>query len=275
MDAAHDRRGQERGGPGRTRRHRARLAGLAVVLATAVGVPVGLLAGGSSPPASTPAGGARAAATAALGPYVSGETTALEKRYPPRPGPFCPGGVSQHSGPVGAAGQLVALAAFCLPGDPRPVQVLAYASGHWSVRARLGPPDWPPSEAVAHGLPLTGEPVRTADLAGSDRPAFLVLLAAADNTPGFVVTDLSGRWGYAVFNGPYPPSTVLGRNPSFSGDRIVSEYDDCTPSCAAGHTTDVRWTFRPARGDFWAPDPPGWAPAPGAKNYRGGSTTTG
>lgn len=254
---------------GGRRRRLLLLAGLAVVVAAAVGVPVGLLSGGSSPPPAAPVAGARAAS--ALGTYVSRETASLERRYQAPAGNFCPGGVSQHSAPVADAGGLVALAVFCLPGDPRPVQVLAYRVGRWSVSAALAPPDWPPR--APNGVPLAGQPITTADLIGFDHPAFLVLLAAADNTPGFVVAQLHGRWSYAVFNGPYPTGNVVGRNPSFSGHRIVSEFNDCNPNCAAGHTTNVYWTFRPARGDFWAPDPPGWTPAPGAENYSGTSTT--
>ena len=51
----------------------------------------------------------------------------------------------------------------------------------------------------------------------------------------------------------------------------MSQYDDCNPDCADGHVSNVTWTYRSDRGDFWAPDPPGLTPVRGAENYRAGS----
>lgn len=64
--------------------------------------------------------------------------------------------------------------------------------------------------------------------------------------------------------------TVVGRNPSFVNGRLVSQYNDCSPECAAGHTYDVVWTFRPGPDDFWAPNPPGWTAPAGAENAAAG-----
>lgn len=281
------------------RRRRRRMAGvgLGIAAAVAVGVPAGLLVG-SSPPATSrvssvghgphpappgPGGSATggpsttstlrtpapstAQAASALDSFVAAETAAYRRQYGVSPDSAAARLGSVHSPPVPDGARLVALAAFPFAGDRHPVQLLAYGAGGWSATASLPPPDWPPTEAT-FGLPLVAAPVQVAYITGGGHPDFLVLLQAADNTPGFVVAEQSGQWRYATFNGPYPPDNVLGRNPSFVDGRLISEYNDCNPACFNGHTYQVRWTYRPDRGDFWAPDPPGWTPAKGSENFR-------
>ena len=173
-----------------------------------------------------------------------------------------------HSAPVLDGGVLTALAAFTYSPDGRPLQVLAFRGGRWLVEASLAPPA-PPAAGPYLEL-VSGMPVETADATGDGRPDFLVHLLAGDTTLATVVSqDGSGSgWRYVPMRGPYPTSTVLGRDPRFQGDALVSVYNDCTPSCAAGHVSSVGWTYQANVGEFWAPNPPGWQPDAQAYNHQ-------
>ena len=283
--------------PQRRRRRRIIQVGLGIAVAVGIGVPTGLLVGGSSPPprrlstpgheprpappqpggrgaggsSTTPTVGANARPTAlaaaALDSFVADETAAYRRQYGAGPDSAAARLASVHSAPVPDGARLVALAAFAFAGDRHPVQLLAYGAGGWTTTSSLAPPDWPPTEPN-FGLPLVSAPVQVAYLTDGGHPDFLVLLQAGDNTPGFVVAEQAGQWRYVPFNGPYPPDNVLGRNPSFVDGRLISQYNDCAPDCAGGHTYQLNWTYRPDRGDFWAPDPPGWTPPEGSENYQ-------
>jgi hypothetical protein len=99
-----------------------------------------------------------------------------------------------------------------------------------------------------------------AEVTGDGRPDFLVMGSAADNVPGFVVSQDGGTWRYIPFSGPYAPSPtdVLGRQPQFQGNTLVSDYDNCVPDCASGQNSTIVWTYQPSTGEFTAPDPPGY-----------------
>jgi hypothetical protein len=147
--------------------------------------------------------------------------------------------------------------------DPggHPVQILEYDDGQWTPVAALAAP----SGQFASGEPssfvfLTSGPVSVADVTGDGEPDFLVLASAADNVPGFVVSDASGTWGYIPFSGPgvAPLTDVLGRNAQFQGNTLESVYDSCVPDCAAAQDVTVTWTYQPSTDEFTAPDPPGY-----------------
>jgi len=169
--------------------------------------------------------------------------------------------VSDHSAPVADDGGTVAVAAFSYDPGGHPVQVLAYRAGHWTHLAGLAAPT---DQYGANSDPsvafLTQDPVSVADVTGDGRPDFLVTASAADNVPGFVVSQAGGAWRYIPFLGPgAPPHTeVLGRSPEFRGNSLVSVYDNCVPDCAAGQNTTIVWTYQPSTGEFTAPDPPGY-----------------
>jgi hypothetical protein len=164
-----------------------------------------------------------------------------------------------QTAPVRDDGSFVALVGVQSGVASGRVLVLGYRGTGWITLARLAVSEFPI-------IPAT--PVQIADVTGVGRPDFLVLVAAADNTPGVVVGQVAGRWELIPNAGPFPTSRYMARQPHFVGDRLVSQYDSCTPNCAAGSVTPIDWTFDPSRGEFTAPNPPGWVAPAGALNHR-------
>jgi len=164
-----------------------------------------------------------------------------------------------HSNPVADRGRLVAVVASSYDPGGHPVQVLGYTDGSWSPLARLAAPSWQPGTNVPPGVLylLPGSPVSVGDVTGDGRPDFLILLQAADNTPGFVVTQDGGSWHYATFQGAAGTAEVVGRNPQIEGSSLVSQYNNCTPDCAQGQNSTQVWTYRQPSGPFTAPSPSG------------------
>ena len=166
-----------------------------------------------------------------------------------------------QTAPVPDHGSLVAVVGVQSGAASGRIDVLGYRGGGWVTLARLSVVDFPI-------VPAT--PVQVAAAAGGGRPDFLVLVAAADNTPGVVVGQLGGRWRLIPNAGPFPTSVYVARNPRFIGGRLVSQYDNCAPNCASGTVTPIDWTFDAAWGEFTAPNPPGWVAPVGTLNHRAG-----
>ena len=127
--------------------------------------------------------------------------------------------VSAHSAPVADDGRTVAVAAFSYDPVGRPVQVLGYSGGRWTQVAALAAPTGQYGAIIpASVLFLTPDPVSVADVTGDGRPDFLIMGSAADNVPGFVVSEAGGAWHYIPFVGPYAPTPTdtLGRQPEIS-----------------------------------------------------------
>jgi len=164
-----------------------------------------------------------------------------------------------QTAPVSDDGMLVALVGVQTGTTSGRVIVLGDSGSGWRTLARLSVSEFPI-------VPAT--PVQIAHATGDQRPDFLVLVAAADNTPGVVVGQIGGRWQLIRNAGPFPASPYVARNPRFLRNRLVSQYDDCRPNCASGTTTSIDWTFDAARGEFIAPNPPGWVAPAGALNHR-------
>jgi hypothetical protein len=231
-------------------------------------------ADGSASPAAgrTPSATAIDAATlrvasAQLEAYVAAEAarnqTAAENAREPWSEPL-------HTAPTQDGERLVAVAAFSY--DPRGdlLQVLAYANRRWQQIEALGIPDPErcPECSPYHWLPeFAGPTISVADVTGDGRPDFLVPLNGGDNTPGAVVSeDGAGRagWRYVPFTGPFPTSNVVGRDPRFLGRVLTSAFNDCKPTCAAGKTSTITWTYDRSTGTFRAPSPPGSTAPPGS-----------
>ena len=174
--------------------------------------------------------------------------------------------VTVHSVPVSDGPTLIALAAFSYAPAGRPLEILAWRDDRWSVMASLDPPDSPSSGGKL--LLLPGAMVEAADVTGDGRPDFLVHLLGGDTTFGAVVSSDGGAWRYIPLRGPYPTDSVLGRDPRFRDNSLVSDFNDCTPSCAGGHVSEVGWTYQASVGQFWAPNPAGWRPDPMAYNSQ-------
>jgi hypothetical protein len=164
-----------------------------------------------------------------------------------------------QTAPIDDDGSLVALVGVQTGAASGRILILGYDGATWHTVARLVLADFPI-------VPAT--PVSIADVTGTGRPDFLVLVAAADNTPGVVVGQLGRQWRLIENAGPFPTSRYVAREPRFVGDRLVSQFDNCTPDCASGTVTPIDWTFDAARGEFIAPNPPGWVAPAGALNHR-------
>jgi hypothetical protein len=165
-----------------------------------------------------------------------------------------------QTAPVRDDGALVALVGVQTGVASGRVLILGYRATGWITLARL---------AVSEFPIVPASPVQVADVTGLGRPDFLVLVAAADNTPGVVVGQVAGRWELIPNAGPFPTSRYMAREPAFLGDRLVSQYDNCMPNCAAGTVTRIDWTFDRSLGEFTAPNPPGWVAPAGALNHSG------
>jgi hypothetical protein len=171
--------------------------------------------------------------------------------------------VSVHSAPVADDGRTVALAAFSYDPGGHPVQILIYRDGQWTLLAGLAAPNSGGSTATNDPPSLAGlapDPVGVADVTGDGQPDFLVMESAADNVPGFVVSQDGGAWRYIPFLGPYAPSPddVMDREPTFNGNTLESDYNNCVPDCAGGQNTTIVWTYKRSTGEFTAPNPPGY-----------------
>jgi len=163
------------------------------------------------------------------------------------------------SGPVDDRGSLVAVVGVQTGVASGRLLVLGYRGDRWRTLARL---------AVSQYPIVPAQTVEVAHVTGDARPDFLVLVAAADNTPGVVVGQVFGRWVLIDNAGPFPTSPYLARSPHFVGGRLVSTFDDCQPDCASGTETPIDWRYDRARREFTAPNPPGWVAPPGALNHR-------
>jgi hypothetical protein len=179
---------------------------------------------------------------------------------------------SLHSSPIADQGSLVALAAFSY--DPRgtPTEVLRYTNGQWHQEAALPKPeDAAPTGGWLGVYP--GSTISAFDVTGDGRPDFLIPQLGADNTPGSVVSQDgatgSPPWRYIPFTGPYPTSEIVGRDPVFRNNTLVTTYNNCDPDCAGGSVYPVTWTYERKSGVFWAPNPPGWVAPAGATNHTG------
>jgi hypothetical protein len=204
-----------------------------------------------------------AAAASQLDSYVAAET-ATESAAATGIGPAQPF-VSDHSPPEVDGSSVVAVAAFSYDPGGHPLQVLGYSGGHWSEVAALASPFGQFGNQVsADVIYLTQDPVSVADVTGDGRPDFLVMASAADNVPGFVVSQDGGTWRYIPFLGPNAPTPtdVLAREPQFEGNTLVSDYNNCTPDCAQGQNSTITWTYDRAAGQFRAPNPPGYITPP-------------
>ena len=166
-----------------------------------------------------------------------------------QPTPF----MSAHSSPVADGNTIVALLAFSFDPGAQPVKVLTFAHGRWTITASLPQPLDPGTSASNHDrLALDASTVPSADVTGDGRPDFLILLAAADTSSGAVVTQdgPSGSWRYVAFSEAAQATDVIGRNPMFQGDRLVSEQDNCVPDCARGKITVLDWSYNKASAAF-------------------------
>jgi len=146
-----------------------------------------------------------------------------------------------HSGVVYEGGRPVAVVGLEPNPAGRSVVVLDLSSARATVLAQL------PLPAPYYDL-IAKSPIADGDVTGDGMADFLVIVSAADNQPGVVVSDDGGSWRLVpaapITGGAVDPANVyVGRSPSFSGAWLQSTYNDCIPYCAAGHTSTLTWLY--------------------------------
>ena len=140
-----------------------------------------------------------------------------------------------HSDPVMVRGVPLAVVGRQRGDGGRVITVVSLADGTASAIADLVLPE--PSFDLATDLPVVA-----GDVTGDDAAEFLVRVLAADANPGVVVSDDGGPWRLLPGSGD-PKDVYFAREPTFTAGRLVTQVNDCVPSCADGTTTTVTWTY--------------------------------
>lgn len=210
----------------RLTRRRRWVAGGASVLAIAAGIAIALAVVSTSQPKRQTL---RVAAPAvdpakALDAYTAGVPNVVVK-----------------SPPVAVGREEVAVLAIGPAGNDHVVRVVSFVNGEWQKVVDIQLP-FPSFDFV-------GDAVGIGDVTSDGRPDFVVHVMAADNAPGVVVSDVSGTWNVVPLS-PDPTDVYAERGPEFRDGQLVNHYNDCSPDCASGHTSDVVWTYSAAAGHF-------------------------
>lgn len=100
-----------------------------------------------------------------------------------------------------------------------------------------------PSDAKSTGA----SPASAGDITGDGQPDFLVLVEAADNFPGIVVSNEGGTWRLVPTSASDTSMVFIGRDPKISGGHLTST--DCGgPACAPSITKS--WTYVKSGGGY-------------------------
>ena len=148
-----------------------------------------------------------------------------------------------HSTPTKVNGRMTAIVGVQQSDQARAIEVIAIDGAQPSVLATISLP----APAFLFDPTL---PVQVADVTGDGQPDFLVRFQAADAQPGVVVSDDGGVWRLIPSS---PGGVYIGRAPAFTQGRLTSVFNDCLPTCAAGHDTLRVWRFARAQGVFVTP----------------------
>jgi len=215
----------------------------------------------TSPTTTTPLP-SLSAATTSLDAYVAAESAAETNAAVGSPLSVWTPSIAEHSPPVAQDGQYIAVAAFGFDPGGHPVQVLAYVDGAWSQVVGLGPPDDPGTADHPDSLLLNADtaPVVVAD-ATDGQPDFLIPFSGGGCGQAPVLSDVSGHWQYIAFAGPFPTSDVLGGNPQFDGNSLISD-NDCAASIPADQRYSYTWVYDASSGSFVGTRHDGWPSDP-------------
>jgi hypothetical protein len=170
--------------------------------------------------------------------------------------------IVEHSPPVAEDGEYIAVAAFGFDSGGHTVQVLAYADDEWSLVVGLGPPVEPGAVDHPDSLDLSGDtaPIVVA-YATDDQPDFLIPLAGAGCGQDPVLSDVTGQWQYLTFTGPFPTSEILGGNPQFDGNSLISD-NDCQAIVPVDQRYSYTWVYDPSSESFVGTRHDGWPADP-------------
>jgi hypothetical protein len=202
------------------------------------------------------------AATVSLDAYVAAQSAADTAAAAGSPLSVWDPSIVEHSPPVAEDGGYVAVAAFGFDPNGHPVQVLAYADDKWSLEVGLGAPDDPGTENHPDALLLDADttPVVVA-YATDDQPDFLIPFAGGGCGRAPVLSDVSGQWQYLAFTGPFPTSDVLGGNPQFDGNSLISD-NACAAFIAVDQRYSYTWVYDESSGSFVGTRRDGWPADP-------------
>ncbi|MBV8961116.1 MAG: hypothetical protein JOZ37_18705 [Actinobacteria bacterium] len=145
------------------------------------------------------------------------------------------------SSPVAVGRDEIAVLAVGPSGNDHVVRVVSFASGEWQKVVDIQLP--------APSFDFLPDPIGIGDVTSDGRPDFVVAVEAADNAPGVVVSDVSGTWKVMPLS-PDPTDVYAERGPEVRDGHLVNHFNDCTPDCADGHTSDVVWTYSTLAGHF-------------------------
>lgn len=107
---------------------------------------------------------------------------------------------------------------------------------------------------LASGGLSPSAPITVQSLTGAVTPDFLIHSYGADTYWLNVISHTTGQWAAVPFDDSGGPT--FGENEiGISGPTVTVGYDNCNPTCAGGHVTDV--SFRYGSGAFVPVDPPG------------------
>jgi hypothetical protein len=216
----------------------------------------------STGPATTTTLPSLSAVTVSLDAYVAAESAAEKNAATGSPLSVWDPSIAEHSPPVVLDGGYVAVAAFGFDPNGHPVQVLAYGDGQWSMVVGLGPPDQPGTVDHPDSLLLDEDtaPVVVAD-ATDGQPDFLIPFAGGGCSQDPVLSDVSGQWRYLFFSGPFPTSEILGGNPQFDGNSLISD-NDCQAIVPVDQRYSYTWVYDASSGGFVGTRHDGWPADP-------------
>lgn len=233
-----------RGGPARsTASKKTLVAGLAIVaLVAGVGTSVAAFGPGPRDPSSSPTTSTHAATSTTLtAPSMRSTTPALDQKT---------AWTAVLAGHQGATASSVGpLTTTAVAAEGTTVFAYRFVDGLWQLRGTLD-------------LDLeadTDAPVRVADLTGDREADFLIEVVAADAAAGVVVSAAGGAWRIVPFVDEYESaSTALWvANARIDGSLLLSEVNDCEPSCASGSSYTQPWSYDDRNGVFYPNEGPG------------------
>lgn len=111
----------------------------------------------------------------------------------------------------------------------------------WEYRAGT----WSPVLKQVTGLPTTGLDFK--DVTGEGQ-LDLLIGGAANHLTTFVFSNVGGSWHLVPWGSRRTDSA--GYVMFDSAGRLYTPVNDCTPSCAQGHTSNVYWVYDAATGQF-------------------------
>lgn len=216
---------------------------------------------------SSPSSAQLAETEAGLRAYVTA-TLAREETAAAAAGPSLavwPADVAEYSSPFLLTGQYFAVAAYGFDPSGNPVQVVRLDRGKWSILGAFPPPNDPGTASHPDSLLLMANGGVSEDIQGISPGRgtleFFIPFTGGGCTRGPVLSNVGGTWHFISFTGAFPTSEVLGGNPRFQGDTLLSD-NNCSANIPQDQRVSYIWTYENTKGAFVSSERPGWPPNP-------------